>query len=253
MSWHGLVTVSVSDVSAWWEEMFASPAWQAVQLAWESAEDADDQVLRVERALRLEPGMRVLDVPCGTGRIAGRLAALGYDVAGVDRTRRFLEEGRARGDRVRYVRADMRELPFGPAFDAALCFWGSFGYFDEAGDLAQARSAARALEPGGRYLLDVPVEETIAPRFSERESYRVGDTWVEERRAWAPDGRIETAWTFARRRERVEHRSSIRIYSLGALTDLLTRAGFTSFEARDDHLRPFGGGSSRLWLVATTG
>jgi SAM-dependent methyltransferase len=238
-------------VTAWWEEMFASPAWQAVQLAWESAEDADDQVRRLELALRLEPGMRVLDVPCGTGRIAGRLAARGYDVAGVDRTQRFLEVARARGDGVRYVRADMREVVFGSVFDAAICLWGSFGYFDDAGDRAQARSAAQALEHGGRYLIDALVEEAIAPWFRERESYEVGDTRVEERRAWAPGGRIETTWTFTRAGERAVGRSSIRIYSLDELTDLLARVGFTSFEARDDHLQPFGGGSSRLWLVAT--
>ena len=232
--------------------MFASPAWQAVQLAWESAEDADDQVRRIELALRLEPGMRVLDVPCGAGRIAGRLAARGYDMVGADRTQRFLEVGRDRDEGVRYVRADMREQAFASVFDAAICFWGSFGYFDAEGDLAQARSAARALVHGGRYLVDVLAEEAIAARFRERESYEVGTTAVEERLVWAPDGRIETTWTFTRGAERVTHRSSIRVYSLGELTDLLTRAGFTSFEARDDALQPFGRGSTRLWLVAAT-
>lgn len=111
----------------WWEEMFESPAWQRVQLAWGSAEDADDQVDRVERALHLEPGMRVLDVPCGTGRIASRLAARGYDVVGVDITDRFLEVARARDDGVRYEKADMRDLPFEAEFGAALCFGGRSG------------------------------------------------------------------------------------------------------------------------------
>ena len=31
---------------AWWEEMFELPAWQGVQLGWESVEDAEQQVDR---------------------------------------------------------------------------------------------------------------------------------------------------------------------------------------------------------------
>ena len=232
--------------------MFASPAWQAVQLAWESAEDADDQ----------SPQDRAR-APVGAGHAGTRRPVWrrpdrraprrsGYDVVGGDRTQRFLEVGRDRDEGVRYVRADMREQAFASVFDAAICFWGSFGYFDAEGDLAQARSAARALVPGGRYLVDVLAEEAIAARFRERESYEVGSTAVEERRVWAPDGRIETTWTFTRGDERVTHRSSIPRLSLDELTDLLSRAGFTAFEARDDALQPFGRGSTRLWLVAAT-
>ena len=53
--------------------MFETPAWQAIQLAWEEADDADDVAAKVERALALVRGDRVLDVPCGTGRVAKRL------------------------------------------------------------------------------------------------------------------------------------------------------------------------------------
>ncbi len=130
---------------AWWEEMFELPSWQGVQLGWESLEDAEQQVDRIERALRLEPGGRILDVPCGTGRVGRRLAAKGYDVVGVDITERFLEEARRAGLTVE--RADMRELPFDAEFDAAVCMWGSFGYFDDEGNLAQARCGRSRLAP----------------------------------------------------------------------------------------------------------
>jgi SAM-dependent methyltransferase len=232
--------------------MFASPAWQAVQLAWEDAEDADDQVDRVERALRLEPGMHVLDVPCGTGRIARRLAARGYTVVGVDLTERFLEEGRARGGGVRYVHGDMRDLPLRPVFDAAVCLWGSFAYFDDEGNLAQAASVARALRPGGRFLVDALSHDAIEIGFRERDAYVVGDTAVEERRVWnGAEGRIDTTWTFERAGERTVLGSSMRLYTLDELTDLLARAGFRSFEARDDALDPFEPAATRLWLLAT--
>ncbi len=48
--------------------------------------DSDAEV--VARSLALAPGMRVLDVPCGEGRIAGRVALLGCEVLGLDSNER---------------------------------------------------------------------------------------------------------------------------------------------------------------------
>jgi SAM-dependent methyltransferase len=239
-------------MAEWWQELFASPGWQAVQLGWSGVEDEVEQTDRLVDALGLESGTRLLDVPCGTGRIAIQLAARGFDVVGVDITERFLEEGRARGPNVRFVHGDMRALPFEDDFDAAICFWGSFGYFDDAGNLAQARAAAHALRHGGRYLIDTPTLETILPRFQERNWFEVGTSMVlEEREFHVAASRIETTWTFLSDGERSTRRSSMRIYSLRELTDLLREGGFGSFTARDDDLEEFGIGSRRLWLVAT--
>jgi SAM-dependent methyltransferase len=240
-------------MAEWWEDLFASPAWQAVQLGWSEVEDEVEQTDRLVAALGLEPGARVLDAPCGAGRIAIQLATRGFDVVGVDRTERFLDEGRERGPNVSFVRGDLRSLPFDAEFDAAICFWGSFGYFDDPGNRAQAAAVARALRAGGRYLIDTPTLETILPRFHDRNWFEVAGTVVLEERAFnVAASRIETAWTFLRGGERVTLRSSVRIYSLGELTDLLRDAGFGTFAARDDELGEFGLGSQRLWLVATT-
>ena len=80
-------------MAEWWQEMFEDSPWQAVQLMWESLEDADQQIEQIVRATGIGSGMRVLDVPCGTGRVAKRLAARGIDVVGVDLTDRFLDDG----------------------------------------------------------------------------------------------------------------------------------------------------------------
>ena len=46
------------------------------------------------RLLRVEPGMEVLDLACGHGRIANALAARGCRVSGLDTTRVFLDRAR---------------------------------------------------------------------------------------------------------------------------------------------------------------
>jgi len=59
-------------------------------------------------------------------------------VAGVDISDRFIDEGRRRanggGADIRFLHGDMRDLRFDAEFDAAVNYWGSFGYFDDDGD-----------------------------------------------------------------------------------------------------------------------
>ena len=130
--------------------------------------------------------------------------------------------------------------------------WGSFGYFDDDGNRAQARALATALRPGGPCLIDTLVADTLLPQFEPRAAWDVGDVHVEEARRYDEVARrIETTWSFSRGSERATQVTRIRLYTLAELTDLLADVGFASFRAMDGELRPFGERSERLWLVAT--
>jgi SAM-dependent methyltransferase len=63
----------------------------------------------VWRLAKLEPGCAVLDAPCGHGRIANRVAAMGAVVTGLDITPAFLDTARQDAERrdvkVDYVQA----------------------------------------------------------------------------------------------------------------------------------------------------
>src|ERR1700691_3762550 len=63
----------------------------------ESTDDghSDDDAAEIIGRLELPAGARVLDAPCGTGRIARRLAAAGLDVTGVDASTQFIAMARA--------------------------------------------------------------------------------------------------------------------------------------------------------------
>ena len=145
----------------------------------------------------------------------------------------------------------MRAQVIRPAsFDAVVCLWGSFGYFDDEGDRAQAAAAAAALVPGGRYLIDVPVADTILASFDRESEWSVGGVDVHERRVYHEDvKRIETTWTFAHGDERDVQTTSVRLYTLLELMELLSDAGFAAFQALNDELEPFRAGEDRLWLV----
>ena len=120
------------------------------------AQRSDADAALISDLLSLRPGMRVLDAPCGEGRIAGRLAQRGCDVVGIDATERFLELARDRHPRVAFDRRDLRKLEYEDEFDAAVNWFTSFGYFDPAdqrrrtgrpGPSAAARRAAAARAP----------------------------------------------------------------------------------------------------------
>ena len=233
--------------------MFALPRWQRVQLSWEEADDADTDAEQVVRALDLTASARVLDVPCGTGRIAKRLRVLGHDVVGVDIEDRFVAVARDAG--VPVIRADMRTAVVRPSsFDAAFCLWGSFGYFDEEGNRRQTEALVDALVAGGRLLIDTLVADTLLPGFVPDAEWSVGDVGVREHRRYDADTkRVETTWTFTSEGTSATQATSVRIYAMEELTDLLAACGCTSFQAYDGELAPFGDTSDRLWLLATKG
>ena len=59
-------------------------------------EHSDADATEILGLLDLPAGSRILDAPCGHGRIARRLAAAGMDVTGVDLTPAYLALARAR-------------------------------------------------------------------------------------------------------------------------------------------------------------
>jgi ubiquinone/menaquinone biosynthesis C-methylase UbiE len=85
---------------------------------------------RVVAALAIEPGMRVLDVACGTGGVALRAARAGADVAGIDLSADQLAKARraadAEGLQIRLDEGDCQELPYADAeFDAVASVFGA--------------------------------------------------------------------------------------------------------------------------------
>jgi len=141
--------------------------------------------------LDLHPGALVLDLACGNGRHAAALAASGHGVVGIDLSRDLLAAAHARGDGVRYVRADMRRIPLrSGSIDATLSLFTSFGYFDdEADDRRVLHEIARVTRPGGGVLLDFlnapqVVRDLVA--VSERQA---GSKTITEKRWITPDRR----------------------------------------------------------------
>lgn len=101
--------------------------------------------------LNLRPGMKVLDVACGTGNLALPAARAGAEVTGVDIAPNLVEQARENAKReglnVQFDEGDAEAMPYGDAsFDAVLTMFGAM--FAPRPELV-ASELKRVCRPGG--------------------------------------------------------------------------------------------------------
>jgi SAM-dependent methyltransferase len=100
------------------------------------------------------PPAHVLDVGCGTGALAARLAADGYEMTGVDPSAGMLEVLRRRAPRVRAQVASGTDLPFEDGvFDLVYCVAVMHHIADPGAVRATLGEMVRVARPGGRVLV----------------------------------------------------------------------------------------------------
>ena len=93
------------------------------------------------------PSGPAADVGCGEGRLTRRLAELGYEITGLDRSEALLEEARAADPEGQYVAGEAEALPFE---DASLALALCVNVLPHVVGLGEAVSElARAVRPGG--------------------------------------------------------------------------------------------------------
>ena len=100
------------------------------------------------------PPGAALDVGCGTGALAARLAGAGYETVGVDPSEGMLEVLRQRSPQVRAVRASAESLPFpDDSFDVVLTVAVLHHIADRGGVRRTLAEMVRVAKPSGRVLV----------------------------------------------------------------------------------------------------
>jgi SAM-dependent methyltransferase len=126
----------------------------------------DRSVAWLTQALDLDEGARVLDLGCGPGLYANRLAALGIHVLGFDVSARSLAYAREVAGRrslpVAYRQDNYLTADLGVGHDAAILIYEDFCALSPQQRTILFARVFAALRPSGRFLFDV----TSAARFA---------------------------------------------------------------------------------------
>jgi 2-polyprenyl-3-methyl-5-hydroxy-6-metoxy-1,4-benzoquinol methylase len=186
--------------------------------------------------LDLQPGAKILDAPCGWGRLSRVLAIMGATVLGVDQSDTLLNyaESTRRDvplERLRYLKHDLRTPLSETGFDVACNIFTSFGYGTEEDDIAIFRTLRNAVRPGGRVVVETNHRDLLCAYIAHgaKASRRLpdGTLFVDEPEFDAITGLVRLNWYWSGPHGSGEKHAEWRCYTLTQIVSLLERAGLT--------------------------
>lgn len=209
------------------------------------------------KRLNLKKGSALLDLCCGPGRHAVEFAKKGLAVTAYDFSGEYLLEAAARAKKkkvpLRLLRGDMRELKFKGEFDAVVNLFTSFGYFLKfSDDIKTLKGAARALKPGGLFLIDVVSGEYVRAHFNPAPWHDMGDHYLLEETELDKDG-THCTWTTVSKKSGLTGKRTFftRLYDKQRLSAALKLAGFRPLKFWGDFRgRPLSPERNRLICLA---
>lgn len=169
---------SAYTTPAFWDDEHVSAQMLAYHLdpttpaASRMPEFLDRSVKWIRQVVPLEPGSRVLDLGCGPGLYASRLARAGVTVRGLDASRRsvaYAAEVARRADLpATFDVGDYLVDDLGVGYDATLLIYEDFCTLSPAQRAGLLERVCAALRPGGAFIMDV----TAVARFAREHPYR---------------------------------------------------------------------------------
>jgi len=222
-----------SAKNKWWDELFTP-----FRVVFDSipASESNAQANYIIQKLKLKPGKKFLDCPCGIGRLSIPLARKGIKVTGVDLTESYIEELKIKSKKQKLKIAhdvkDMRRINYDSEFDAAGNLWTSFGYFEKESDnLLVLKKMYKALKPGGMFMLSLINRDWLLVNFEQTgwDDYK-GVRILQRREFDYRNSIVKSKWTFIKDGGESEIDVNLRVYSFHELTKMLESVGFINIE-----------------------
>ena len=220
-------------MSEWWKAFF-DDEYLRIWVQSLGEENSAKQAAELWSMLDLSAGCRILDAPCGWGRLSRPLALLGSTVLGVDQSDTMLDFAvRNRGElppaRLRYLRHDLRTPLPETGFDVACNIFTSFGYGTEEEDVAIFRTLRDAVRVGGRVVVETNHRDLTCARIAHgaKASKRLpdGTLFLDESDFDAISGVVHLNWHWSGPGGSGEKHAAWRCYTPTQIIDLLGRAG----------------------------
>jgi len=224
------------------ERMLVEHLSQEHDLASRPSEAIDLQVDWIFSEVLGSRTSRVLDLGCGPGFYASRLARRGCECVGIDFSpasiRHAQQTAADEGLQCSYYHADIRDADLGRDFDLVMLIYGQFNVFPRDRGQEILGRARAALAPGGRLILEIQDGEEIEQRGRTAPSWYSAETGlfsdrphlVLQENFWHEDASSSTvrfSVIDATTSEVTHHALSNEAYSQDDLAAALKSAGFS--------------------------
>ena len=214
----------------WWKDFF-EPEFYGQTLENFPHERTKIEVDFLLSILNLKKRAVVLDLCCGIGRHSIEIARRGYKVTGLDYNEKYLETARIKAEKdrvkIKFIKGDMRKIPYEDYFDAVLNLFSSFGYFEKDSENFKVFGAvSRCLNLGGRFVLDITSRDKIVRNFQETSWSEDGGTLVMEKRSFDVKEDLSISrWVWIKDGKKTEHESRVKLYPYSTHKSELERRG----------------------------
>jgi SAM-dependent methyltransferase len=128
-------------------------------------------------------GGRILDLGCGPGLYAKRLSDLGYNVTGIDFSKRSIAYAKSQDEKTEYIYQNYLELDYAGIFDAVILIFCDFAALTPAERKALISKVYQALKPGGLFIFDVNTDKYFMRNKVNKASWKLfndGGYWSEK-------------------------------------------------------------------------
>ena len=217
------------------------------------------EIAFIKRVLSLPKGAKILDLCCGHGRHLLPLAEMGYQMTGLDLSRKALailaKSVKNKKLKIRIIRGDMREIPFKNEFDTVINMFTAFGYLEtDYEDFKVLKSIAKALKPGGKFLIDIMNRNWILTNFHPKSWERIGELLLLEERIYDTETHHNIVKIQILDRKGKWHKAVyvVRMYSLAEMRKNLNKVGLKIVKVYGDTIvnQKFTKNSRRLVILA---
>jgi len=240
----------------WFEEWFDSPLYEKLYSNRDEKEAASLADL-IEEVMPVSSYRNILDLGCGRGRHSITLAQRGYQVTGIDLSKKAINKAKQVAKQkdlhnVQFLVRDMRD-PLPKQFDGVVNLFTTFGYFLEDEENRNVlRNTKKMLAKEGVFFIDylnpqyveknlVPSESGMYENLTYNVTRKIKDGMVFKTIQFSGDSLDKP----------VKYRERVKLYGLEWFRDILGDSGFKIIETYGNYDgAPFLAESPRMIIVA---
>ena len=235
-----------------WYEKWFNTKYYHILYANRDHEEAKLFINNLASHLKLKKNTKIIDIACGNGRHAIYLNLLGYDVTGIDLSKKNIESAsKSSKKNLQFFVHDMRKLFKQNEYDLAVNLFTSFGYFDKDSDNEKALLyIAKNVKNEGLVVIDFMNVKKVLMNLIKSELKIIDDIEFNITRT-IKNNKILKSINITDGEEKLFFKEEVSIITLDNFSDYIKKAGLQIIDIFGNyHLESFNAlKSERLILV----